>query len=58
MSEVELMEQLTSEEINVNLTFLNRVQLQGQEAETLVMLKQKLRQMIQQPKPLKDGDKK
>ena len=42
---------LNNEEIKAVLLFLNRVQLQGQEAETLVMLKQKLQQMLQTPEP-------
>lgn len=33
---------LTAEEAKVLVTFLNRVQLQGNEAETLVYLKHKL----------------
>lgn len=41
---------LTEEEIGNLLVFLNRVQLSGQEADVLVMLKLKLRSSLDVPK--------
>ena len=38
---------LNEKEAQVTLAFLNRTQLQGSEADTLVMLKQKITQQLQ-----------
>ena len=38
---------LNEKEAQVTLAFLNRTQLQGNEADTLVMLKQKIAQQLQ-----------
>ena len=43
---------LTDKEAQVTLAFLNRTQLQGNEADALVMLKQKITQQLQ-PKQAK-----
>ena len=41
---------LTDKEAQVTLAFLNRTQLQGNEADALVMLKQKITQQLQPAK--------
>ena len=50
----------SEEELRNLLVFLNRVQLSGQEADVLVMLKLKIRTMLDKPKeetPSHDGAK-
>lgn len=44
------MNQFTQEETNVLLAFLERVNLNGKEAETLVFLKNRIREITQAPK--------
>jgi hypothetical protein len=47
--------QLQPQEIQALIQFLNRVDLKGSEAETMAILKAKVRQMGEQPRPEGEG---